>query len=266
MPAQLFFFSQPCLSSPPYLYFWKDHLLLRLSFHYSTSPSPLNCHPLRPEKVRAKMTSTSVYPYTQGPTPTQWAGISSNGPPGAPFACTPSPTSTIFNTYEWVATGNGCPIGYDYASADTTCIWDDSLTSPVTFIWECLFTVGANANTTVDGGTTTVADGNAITVTANPVTITVTQTVQQSDTVTSIVAPGADTISVTSTVTQNGALVRKHQPQVAELEEKQTVILHNIYPTTDVEYSYFNSSNLLIPRQCVIQCSVYCCKQISSGI
>jgi hypothetical protein len=212
------------------------------------------------------MTSYSVYYYTQGPTPTQWANGYTNGPSGALFNCYPSPTRTITDTFEWIATGTGCPIGYELSSAPTfsTCFWTGILVTPQAFTWECLFTVGTTAIHTVDGGTTTVAKGNAVTVTGNPQTITVTQTVQQTSTATSIVAPGANTVSVTSTVTQDGALVKKQLPRIAEPEENQAV-LNEIFYGTDLEYSYLNSTNPLIPRVvCDVPCSDYCCKHISN--
>jgi hypothetical protein len=216
------------------------------------------------------MTSYSLYYYTQGPTPPQWDSFYTLGPSGAPFYCYPSPTRTVTDTFEWIATGNGCPIGYELSSQQeatyATCFWTGVLLTPQTFTWECLFTVGTNAITTVDGGTTTIANGNEITATANPETITVTQTAQQTNTVTSIVAPGADTISVTSTVTQNAALIKKHLEQPAESEAKQVAVLGDIYLGTDVGYSYPNSSNPLIQRACAVQCLNYCCKQISYTI
>jgi hypothetical protein len=89
------------------------------------------------------------------------------------------------------------------------------------FTWGCLFTVETTAIDTVDGGTTTVANGNAVKVTENSQTITVTQTVQQTSTATSIIAAAANTVSVTSTVTQHGTLVKKHLPQAAEPEESR---------------------------------------------
>jgi hypothetical protein len=214
------------------------------------------------------MTSFSVYYYTQGPTPTQWADAYTNGPPGAPFNCYPSPTRTIADTFEWIATGIGCPIGYELSSAPTysTCFWTGILLTPLAFTWDCLFTVGTTAIHTVNGGTTTVANGIAETVTGNPQTIMVTQTVQQTSTATSIVAPGANTVSVTSTVTQDGALVKKHLPQIAEPEEKQAAF-DEIFHGTDIEYSYVNSTSPLNARiVCDVPCSDYCCKHISNTI
>jgi hypothetical protein len=120
--------------------------------------------------------------------------------------------------------------------------------------------VGTNAVITVDGGTTTVGNGNAITVTANPQTITVTTTMQQTTTATSIVAPGAATVSITSTVTQNGALVKRNQLQAAGPVE-QVPVLSDICLGTDLEYSRSNTSNPLVERACAVQCLNYCCKQ-----
>lgn len=210
------------------------------------------------------MTSYSLYTYTQGPTPTQWADAYTNGPSGAPFNCYPSPTRTIVDTFEWIATGTGCPIGYELSSVPTfsTCLWTGILKTPVAFTWECLFTVGTTAIHNIDGGTTTVAKGNAVTITGNPQIITVTQTVKQTSTAMSIVAPGAHTVSVTSTVTQNGALVKRHLPQTDEPEEKQAV-LDEIFPGSDVGCSYINSTNPLDPRiVCDVPCLDYCCKHI----
>jgi len=210
------------------------------------------------------MTSYSLYYYTQGPTPTQWRGLSNLGPSGAALNCYPSPTRTVTDTFEWIATGNGCPIGYSLSSSQfgtiATCLWTGYFSPPQTFTFECLFTVESNAVKTVDGGTTTVANGNAVTVTANPQTVTVTQTMQQTSTATSIVAPGAATVSVTSTVTQSGALVKKDQAQVVRAEGKQMPVMGDMSFGMDAGYSYDNSSDPLDKRACTVTCLDYCCK------
>jgi hypothetical protein len=217
-------------------------------------------------RTNMAFTSYSLYYYTQGPTPTQWANLGAQGPAGATLNCYPSPTRTVTDTFEWIATGNGCPIGYGLSSALygtlATCLWTGYFSPPQTFTYECIFTLSTNAVTTVDGGTTTVANGNAVTVTGNPQTITVTQTMQQTSTATSIVAPGAATVTVTSTVTQNSALAKKYQPLIADSEGKQMPLPGDMSFGTDVEYPYSNSSDPLDKRACTVQCLNYCCKQI----
>src|SRR5579871_2836693 len=164
------------------------------------------------------MTSISVYTYVQGGTPTEMASLYTSGPQGAVLSCVPSPTLTISDTFIWYATASGCPLGYSFSSlgetvsAGETCIWTGVLEYKETFSWSCSFLVSTTGISTVDGGTTTIGDGNAQTITAAPATITVTQTVQQTSTSTSTIAPGAQTTSVTSTVTGTAAAPVKREP------------------------------------------------------
>lgn len=196
------------------------------------------------------------------------ATVYSSGPPGAILNCVPSPTLTISDTFEWHATASGCPVGYSFSSlgetvsTGQTCIWTGVLQYKETFTWSCSFLVGATGIKTVDGGTTTIGNGNAQTVTAAPQTTTVTQTVQQTSTSTSTVAPGAQTTSVTSTVTATTSGAVKRQPEPEALMPENEIVMHeNFHSPTDIDYDYYNSSSELFERACSgYQCSLYCCK------
>lgn len=124
-----------------------------------------------------------------------------------------------------------------------------------------MFTVGTDATTTVDGGTSTIGDGNAHTITAAPQTITVTQTQQGTTTSTSVVDPGATTISITSTVTQ-GAPPRRRDLLPAFWPDTRAIPNFE-YP---LDIDHFNSSSGLVERACGgSQCSLLCCKHLNAS-
>ena len=120
-----------------------------------------------------------------------------------------------------------------------------------------MFTVGKDATTTVDGGTSTIGDDNAHTITAASQTVTVTQTQQGTTTSTSVVDPGATTVSVTSTVTQ-GASPRRRDLLPAFWPDTRAIPNFE-YP---LDVGHFNSSAELVERSCSgYQCSLLCCKK-----
>ncbi|KAE8454429.1 hypothetical protein EG329_000051 [Mollisiaceae sp. DMI_Dod_QoI] len=142
------------------------------------------------------MTSLLDYTFFWGSlTPTGMAGISTNGPSNVPFACTPMFTAQYF-TFTWSQLGNGCPNEYSWNPA-STCI--STAEGYNTMTWSCTWTTSIAATSTVNGGTTTASAGQAATATAPVVWVTVTNTQQTTSTTTSIVDPGAKTVTVTST-------------------------------------------------------------------
>lgn len=129
----------------------------------------------------------------------------------------------------------------------------------VSFTWDCVFTVGKDATTTVDGGTSTIGDGNARTITAAPQTITVTQTQQETTTSTSVVDPGATAVRITSTVTQ-GASARRRDLLPAFWPDTRAIPNFE-YP---LEVDRSNCSAELVERSCGgSQCSLLCCKDLN---
>jgi hypothetical protein len=208
------------------------------------------------------MTSYLAYTFTQGATPTEWANARTYGPANVPFNCYPSPTRTVDITYTFYATASGCPVGYQFVSnqqtvTSSTCVFTDALATPVTYTWDCAFTVGALATTTINGGTITVGAADARTVTAPPATITVTQTQSGTTTATSVYNPNAKTTSVTSTVTQSAG-ARKRRSQLDEFEQKYRGISNLEFP---LEYDHSNASNPILERACSgYQCHSLCCK------
>ncbi|KAF8853846.1 hypothetical protein BDZ45DRAFT_748098 [Acephala macrosclerotiorum] len=142
------------------------------------------------------MTSYLDYTFFWGTqTPTGMAGISTNGPSNVPFACTPMYTAQ-YSTFTWYQLGNGCPVNYSWNPA-STCISVGGVYNTMT--WSCTWTTSQIATSQVNGGTITASAGQAATATAPAVWVTVANTQQTTSTTTSIVDPGAKTVTITST-------------------------------------------------------------------
>ncbi|CZR63732.1 uncharacterized protein PAC_13629 [Phialocephala subalpina] len=142
------------------------------------------------------MTSYLDYTFFWGSqTPTGMAGISTNGPSNVPFACTPMYSEQYF-TFTWYQLGNGCPVEYSWSPA-STCISTAGVYNTMT--WSCTWTTSQISTSQVNGGTITASAGQAATATAPVVWVTVTNTQQTTSTTTSVVDPGAKTVTVTST-------------------------------------------------------------------
>jgi len=133
--------------------------------------------------------------FTWTGTPTGMAGISTNGPEAVDFSCYPLNTYQDF-TFAFSQLGDGCPYRYTYNSAYSTCYYTADVYNSQT--WDCTWTVPVSSTTIVDGGPVTALTGVPATITAPLQWVTVTSTQQITSTSTSIVDPGAKTVTVTA--------------------------------------------------------------------
>jgi len=160
----------------------------------------------------AIMTSYSTFSYTQ---PAMAPNVNmaltevvTSG--GSVVSCYASPTTVTYVTTDtWIATGDGCALGYSSQSPSNTgyygsCIYTGDYVA--TLGWGCTFAYDGGTSTVyADGGTTTEANQPSVTMTGGTQIITVTRTEQATTTSTSVSDPGAHTSTITSTVTQQAS-------------------------------------------------------------
>jgi hypothetical protein len=217
---------------------------------------------------------SSLYPvtFTWTGTPTGMADISTNGPVGVPFGCTPIDEYQYF-TFAFSQFGNGCPREYSYNPLSTTCVYTADLYNSQT--WGCTWTVADVSTSVVDGGPTSLPAGIPATVTAPIQWVTVTSTQQITSTSTSIVDPGAVTVTVSAT--QGASKLRRGESPRNEARSGEDKVLGEILekplnePENDLVLAAFtstkgaNSTDLwledraLCPYTDQIYCGAGCC-------
>jgi len=147
--------------------------------------------------------------------------------------------------YEWDTFGNGCPNNYAYNIA-STCIYTGRAN---TMSWYCTFKPSTTLTSTVFGGTTTFGSQGTATVTAPIQGVTVTQTQHTTRTSTSVVDPGAHTVTVTST---QGAQRRRSQHPIDKVEP-------GIPAVFDLDLDIWNSTHVLGRRfVCPYTSDIFC--------
>lgn len=209
--------------------------------------------------------------FTWTGTPTAMAGISTNGPEGVPFGCTPISKYQYF-TFAFSQFGDGCPSEYSYNPVSTTCVYTADLTNSQT--WGCTWTVADVSTSVVDGPTPLLAGVPAI-VTAPIQWVTVTSTQQITSTSTSVVDPGAVTVTVSAT--QGASKLRRGESPRKEARSGKEKLLGEILekplnePENDLVLAAFtpkkeiNSTDswledrALCPSTDQIYCGAGCC-------
>jgi hypothetical protein len=220
------------------------------------------------------MTSLLPVTFTWTGTPTGMAGISTNGPANVPFGCTPVNPYQYF-TFAWSQFGNGCPNEYSYNAIATTCIYTADLYNSQT--WGCTWTTSVVSTSTVNGGATTAPAGVPATVTGPVQWVTVASTQQTTSTSTSIVDPGAKTVTVSAT---QGSKLRRGESQREERHSGGGEILGALNsekplggrPADDLSFAAFNpreginstdswlEDRALCPYTDQIWCGAGCCR------
>jgi hypothetical protein len=204
------------------------------------------------------------------------AGISTNGPAGVPFGCTPLNRYQYF-TFAFSQFGNGCPFEYSYNAAYSTCVYTADLYNSQT--WGCTWTVAEISTSIVNGGPTTAPSGMAATVTAPIQWVTVTSTQQIMSTSTSIVDPGAKTVTVSAT--QGASKLRRGESPRHEARSGEERVLGELNsekplnrPASDLVLAAFNPAKgtnstdswledrALCPYTDQIYCGAGCCTSL----